>query len=98
MIDVEAGHTIANALAVEAEEVPSAVHVEDISFKVSFSHLIAILHHEVIRPFVKVSNSCELRIGCLLQPMARQHMSITRRSGQTITRWWSITSDNRGIF
>jgi hypothetical protein len=42
VIDVEAGHTIANALAVETEEVPSAVHVEDISFKVSFSHLIAI--------------------------------------------------------
>ena len=42
MIEVEAGHTIANALAVETEEVPSAVHVENFSFKVSFSHLIAI--------------------------------------------------------
>lgn len=37
MIEVEAGHTITNALAVETEEVPSAVYVENISYKVSFS-------------------------------------------------------------
>lgn len=88
MIEVEAGHTITNALAVETEEVPSAIYVENISYKVSFSHLIAIciLHHEMIRPFMKVSNSYELRNGCFLQPMARQHVSITRHSSQAITR------------
>ena len=65
VIEVEAGHTITNALAVETEEVPCAVHVENILYKVSFFQLIAIcvLHHEVIRPFVKVLNSYELRNG-----------------------------------
>ena len=44
-------------------------------------------------PATDSHGSDKIDIGCLLQPMVRRHMPITKRSGQTMG-WSSITGNN----